>query len=611
MGSSDDFLCEQNQKGSLRVKKILVFLLILLFSNGVFAKEIEYKLVIENPHQNYFKIEIAYEIGEKQFVDFIMPAWTPGSYVIKDWAKNVIQVLAKNSKQENLEVSKIDKQTWRVISNNSDKIVLSYKVYAYTRGKPYHAHIEKDFAFYNGALLFMYVRGQKEKPCNIQYLYPDDWDVHTSLQIKLNENHYQAANYDEFIDCPAFLGKLAKFSFEVAGIPHYVVMNAGYEYNEEQITNDLSKLINWFYGLFGEIPYNHYTFFLRISDPGSGGIEHLYSNISSITPASLSGDIDDYAYYNKLLMLESHEYFHLFNVKRIRPTGLGPFDYTKEVYTKMLWVSEGFTSYYTHRPLVKAGVIIEEKAFKSWSKYYNGLINNTALHLKPVAQYSYDAWLRSDIPDYSFRVYYSKGALIAMMLDFDMRFKTNHQKSIDGFFSYLYHNIYKKNITFDINTFLDYLNDYSEIDYTEFFGKYVLGIEKIPFEEYLNKAGIELEIETELPYLGIKLDTKIKDTPVVFYVYPNSPADKLEIGRGDIITELAGEMVAKENWNDLISNLEIGEEMEIKWNHNDQLQSGNIKTAKKRITAYKIQRKSNITEKQTEFMEKWLGVESK
>jgi len=181
--------------------------------------------------------------------------------------------------------------------------------------------------------------------------------------------------------------------------------------------------------MFGELPYEHYTFFLRVSEPGGGGIEHLYSNVSSVTPQSLKGDINDAAYYNKLLMLEAHEFFHLYNVKRIRPTGLGPFDYTDEVYTKMLWVSEGFTSYYTHRPLSKAGILNEDKIFESWSTLVNRLINNTAIKVKPVSQYSFDAWLRSDIPDYSFRTYYTKGALIALLLDIDMRFKTAHKKA--------------------------------------------------------------------------------------------------------------------------------------------------------------------------------------
>ncbi|MCK5034156.1 MAG: M61 family metallopeptidase, partial [Calditrichia bacterium] len=392
-------------------------------SLSLYSQEIDYTLSIENPHRNYFNIEIFYDVQNQEYIDFIMPAWTPGSYVIKDWSKNVIDVHAKNDVDSVLACYKIDKQTWRVKVEQSKIIRFSYKVYAYSLNNPYHAHIEKDFAYFNGAVIFMYIEGKKDLLCNLEFKYPDDWEVHTSLQTKLSEDKYQAINFDEFIDCPAFLGKLHKFSFDVQGKEHFVVFNGWFEINEDQITDDLAKMVNWFYGVFGELPYKHYTFFLRVAEPGSGGIEHLYSNVSSVTPQSLKGDISDAAYYIKFLMLESHEYFHLFNVKRIRPIGLGPFDYTDEVYTKMLWVSEGFTSYYTHRPLSKAGVIDENKVLESWSTYVNRLINNTALHLKSVSQYSFDAWLRSEIPDYSFRTYYTKGAIIALLIDIEMRLK--------------------------------------------------------------------------------------------------------------------------------------------------------------------------------------------
>jgi len=582
------------------------YFLILFFTLIGYSQQIEYKLIIENPHRNYFNVEINYDVTDEKYVDFVMPVWTPGSYIIKDWAKNVIDVQAQNETRETLKFYKTDKQTWRVESVNSQKILFSYKVYAYTTGNPYHAHIEKDFAFFNGALLFMYVNGKKELPCNLTFVYPNNWEIHTSLQDEFGKDYYGAQNYDEFIDCPAFLGKIEKFSFVAAGKTHYVVMNAGYEYNQSQITNDLTKMIEWFAGLFGELPYKHYTFFLRVSDPGSGGIEHLYSNISGMTPKSLSGDIEDNAYYSDFLMLESHEYFHLWNVKRLRPTVLGPFDYTKEAYTDMLWVCEGLTSYYTHRPLSKAGILDEEKIFKSWTWYYNGLLNNSALYVKSVSQYSYDAWLRSDIPDYTFRVYYRKGAFIGMLLDIDMRLQTDQNKTMDGFFRYFYEKVYKRNETYDMDSFLYLLNQYSGIDYTAFFNKYVTGLEKLPMEDYFNKIGLEIKPDNGVPFLGIKVEPGFRASVAVSFVYPDSPADKLRIGRGDNIVSINDEAVTIENWNSLITNLKVGEAISIKWFHNEKLESERILIDKKQLTSAIIQRKDSITEKEKEFLKKWL-----
>ena len=547
-------------------------------SLSLYSQEIDYTLSIENPHRNYFNIEISYDVQNQEYIDFIMPAWTPGSYVIKDWSKNVIDVHEKNDEDLDLSGYIIDKQTWRVKVEQSKIIRFSYKVYAYSLNNPYHAHIEKDFAYFNGAVIFMYIEGKKDLLCNLEFKYPDDWEVHTSLQTKLSEDKYQSINFDEFIDCPAFLGKLHKFSFDVQGKEHFVVFNGWFEINEDQITDDLAKMVNWFYGVFGELPYKHYTFFLRVAEPGSGGIEHLYSNVSSVTPQSLKGDISDTAYYSKFLMLESHEYFHLFNVKRIRPIGLGPFDYTDEVYTKMLWVSEGFTSYYTHRPLSKAGVIDENKVLESWSTYVNRLINNTALHLKSVSQYSFDAWLRSEIPDYSFRTYYTKGAIIALLIDIEMRLKSNHEKNLDDFFKYLYENVYKKNQTFVLESFYNYIKEYSNIDFSDFFENYVTGIDELPIAEYLDRIGLDLKVDSEIPFFGIKLDAKNSKAALVSFVYPNSPADKLKISRGDQLVSIDREMINKENWSELLNNVNLKEDYEIKWYHNNQLNTSTIKT---------------------------------
>ena len=577
-----------------------------LLSFSLYSQEIDYTLSIENPHRNYFNIEISYDVQNQEYIDFIMPAWTPGSYVIKDWSKNVIDVHAKNDVDSVLACYKIDKQTWRVKVEQSKIIRFSYKVYAYSLNNPYHAHIEKDFAYFNGAVIFMYIEGKKDLLCNLEFKYPDDWEVHTSLQTKLSEDKYQAINFDEFIDCPAFLGKLHKFSFDVQGKEHFVVFNGWFEINEDQITDDLTKMVNWFYGVFGELPYKHYTFFLRVAEPGSGGIEHLYSNVSSVTPQSLKGDISDTAYYSKFLMLESHEYFHLFNVKRIRPIGLGPFDYTDEVYTKMLWVSEGFTSYYTHRPLSKAGVIDENKVLESWSTYVNRLINNTALHLKSVSQYSFDAWLRSEIPDYSFRTYYTKGAIIALLIDIEMRLKSNHEKNLDDFFKYLYENVYKKNQTFVLESFYNYIKEYSNIDFSDFFENYVTGIDELPIAEYLDRIGLDLKVDSEIPFFGIKLDAKNSKAALVSFVYPNSPADKLKISRGDQLVSIDREMINKENWSELLNNVNLKEDYEIKWYHNNQLNTSTIKIKNKRITKYSIQRKIDITDEQEKFIEIWL-----
>ena len=587
---------------------VLVFLLIA--ASWAFSQEIRYTLTIQQPHRHYFTVQIDYSARGQEYVDFVMPAWSPGFYGIKNLAKNVVRVQAVSENGTSLPLRKTDKQTWRVTTRKARQVSLSYQVYAYSPGNPYNAHLEPDFAYYNGANLFMYVDGQKEQPIRIRFVFPQGWDFYTALPVKYAEREYGAHNYDEFIDSPSFFGKLAAFSFNVRGIPHHFVFNGGYPFNQAQIKTDLSKMVNWFAEMFGELPYREYTFFLRVDKPGRGGLEHANSNVSCAIPEALSGDLTDSRYFGNLLMLETHEFFHAYNVKRIRPTGLIPFDYTKEVYISLLWVSEGFTSYYTHRPLAKVGIVSPAEVYKRWARYYTSLYNNAALSLKSVAQYSFDSWIAdSDIPDYTFRVFYSKGAMIALLLDIDMRLKSNHQKTMDGFFRYLYWNVYKKGKTFDLPQFLQLLNDYSGYDYGEFFRRYVTGVEPLPLQEYLNRVGLQLRPGEEFPFLGMKFDSDAPQPFTVYYVYPDTPADRLQICRGDRLVAVNGKVVTKENWDDVLKTLPVGQEVHLSWIHKGQLQSGSALLERTRPRTFSIVEKESMTAKERAFLQKWMYPE--
>ncbi|OGU67159.1 MAG: hypothetical protein A2W30_08110 [Ignavibacteria bacterium RBG_16_36_9] len=572
------------------------------------AQKITYHLKIENPHRNCFDIQIEYLCNEEKYLDFILPAWRPGSLAITDWSKNVFRVTVQTEKGEKLIVKKIDKQTWRVDCKPGDKVVFSYKVYSYTMGDPYDAHVESDYAFYNGPQVFMFLDKKQSFPIEVEFEYPKDWQFHTALTKKISENKYEASDYDELIDCPSFFGKLNKFSFEVSGIPHYIVLNAGYDYNQNQITTDLSKLVAWFKSLFGELPYDNYTFFLRVDESGRGAIEHRNSNISCIKPNGLLGNLEDPEYYKFFIMTESHEFFHLYNVKRIRPTEYANTDFRKEYYSDLLWFVEGFTDYYTDRPLSNAGIISSSKVLNRYIDYnYNPVFNNAFISEKSLAEFSFDAWLRdSAIPDNTHRVCYYKGGLVARILDIDMRLKTNHTKTLDGFFRLLYDDIYKKGNTFNSAQLLNLLNNYSGFNYSTFFDKYIYGTDPVPFQEYLNKIGLELKADKEQAFLGVKLSNEIKSESNVLFVYPDSPADKLGIGRGDIILTINGIAVNHENWESLLKDIDKGSEIELTWSHNKNIRTGRIRIEEKRAGSFSIARMEDISKDQEEFIKKWM-----
>jgi len=182
------------------MKRILIsFSIIVLICSCLFAQKVTYHLKIENPHRNYFEVQIEYLCNQDEYVDFILPAWSPGHYIIDDWAKNVFQVNAETDQGKELSVRKLDKQTWRVTCNPGDKVSFSYKIYAYSLGNPNYAHVELNFAFYNGTYIFMFIDGKQSLPIEIKFVYPEHWDFHTSLTRKISNNNYAASNYDELV----------------------------------------------------------------------------------------------------------------------------------------------------------------------------------------------------------------------------------------------------------------------------------------------------------------------------------------------------------------------------------------------------------------------------
>ena len=196
--------------------------------------------------------------------------------------------------------------------------------------------------------------------------------------------------------------------------------------------------------------------------------------------------------------------------------------------------------------------------------------------------------------------------MIALIIDIELRIRTDHEKNIDGFFRYLYYKVYKDGKTFDLESFFDYLSDYSKIDFSEFFNKYVTGIYKLPLENYLNKIGLELNVDFELPYLGIKLNSKISDAAIVYYVYPNSPADKLKIGRGDQIVSIDREKVNLTNWQNVLNKMNLGEECELQWIHDHRVLTSNVKVDSNYAAKFSITKKENITDYEEKFLQQLL-----
>ncbi|MCX6567671.1 MAG: M61 family peptidase, partial [Candidatus Aminicenantes bacterium] len=343
---------------------------------------------MEKPSTHYYHVDIRADGLKGEAQDFKMPAWTPGFYRIMDYAKNVKDFKAEDGANRPLAWEKTAKNTWRVRSGRAASIVVSYDVYAFTRFCA-DSYLGDDGGFITPAGLFMHVAGRLKDPVAVTVLPPPDWkSVSTGLDPVVGRpNTFTAPDFDTLYDCPMLIGNQEILTFEVAGRTHTVAAYDLGTADRAKFTGDLKKIVEASLALMGELPYRHYTFL--IIGPGGGGLEHLNSTAVTLSPASLANPQS----YKGWLSFIAHEYFHLFNVKAIRPVALGPFDYDRENYTNMLWVSEGLTVYYEFILLDRAGLMTRDEVLERLGSTIANYENAPGRHHQPATASSFDTWI--------------------------------------------------------------------------------------------------------------------------------------------------------------------------------------------------------------------------
>ncbi|MCL2075404.1 MAG: peptidase M61, partial [Betaproteobacteria bacterium] len=331
-----------------------------------------YTLCPRRPVNRRFVITCRVDTPDPAGQYFSLPAWIPGSYLIRDFARHIVEIRAE-SEGRPLRLEKTDKSTWKA-APTAKPLTLYYEVHAGELSVR-AAFLDKNFAFFNSSSVFLYPRGQEEAPCQVELLPPEEgragWEVATSLP-RLGARHgngsfglYRAENYAELLDHPVLMGRLTEIPFTAHGISHRLVLAGATDCNHERIARDLGKICAWQMNLFGapEIP-DTYTFLVMAADSGYGGLEHKNSSVllverDSLPSPRLPDDEAALEAYANFLALASHEYFHRWNVKRIRPLALAQNEWQRENYTRLLWFFEGATSYYDDLCLVRANLISE------------------------------------------------------------------------------------------------------------------------------------------------------------------------------------------------------------------------------------------------------------
>lgn len=532
-----------------------------------------YILTVKNPNTHYASVQIQVQEIASKSLSFSMPVWAPGSYLVREFEKSVENVKATDEKGNNLEISRKGKTTWTVATPKSKAIYFSYDIYAFELSVR-TSFIDADRAFLHNSSIFMLVEELKNQQGLVSLIYPEQWKKisHTleeqSLKTLLVSRDSRSttlmfANYDELADSPIEIGNQQTFGFTVNGVPHEVAIIGKNNIDTTVFKKDLKKVCETMTTIIGEHPCKKYLFFVVAVEAGGGGLEHKNSCAVMFNRFAFI----DAAKYKSFLGLCAHEYFHLWNVKRIRPKALGPFDYTTENHTNLLWVAEGITSYYDEMVYLRMGTGTKQEFISTLVSYINALENRPGSKVQSLAESSWEAWTKEYRPNENSKnttiSYYSKGLVVAALLDMVICKETKGEKNLDDLMKYLWTNYYKKS---DVGfTDLEFEKAASAVagkDLSEFFKLHVYSTNEPNYQKIITDLGLEFKKETyQESVLGATTALENNKT-IVKYVERNSSAYNSDINFNDEIISINGIRV-NNNCDEIIKNLNYPSSFEM------------------------------------------------
>jgi predicted metalloprotease with PDZ domain len=392
---------------------------------------LQYTLTFPEAANHYAHIELKVTDVSESELEFMMPVWTPGSYLVREFARHIDQISAKDGTGKDLEIKKSRKNRWKVSTNGADTVVVSYRLYC--REMSVRTNwVEENFAMLNGAPTFLTLVGGRERQHIVKPKRNGNWKQIVSPLSKLDATDaYVAENFDELVDSPLLLGSPQSAEFQVGGKPHWLVNQNGETYwDVDKAAKDVEKVVAEHQRMWGTVPYPRYVFFNMITESG-GGLEHDNSTVLMTSRWRFRVEKD----YKRWLTLVSHEFFHTWNVRRLRPRGLRKYDYERENYTDSLWIAEGLTSYYENLAMIRAGLFTREEYLASLSSDIDGVEKYPGKNVQSLSDSSRDTWIKFYRPDENSRnttvSYYGKGAVAGFLLDAEIRRATKNEKSLD------------------------------------------------------------------------------------------------------------------------------------------------------------------------------------
>ncbi|RYC66426.1 M61 family metallopeptidase [Spirosoma sordidisoli] len=580
------------------------------------APGISYVLSMPEPQTHYFEVEMqlknsasATSARKNGYVDIKMPVWTPGSYLIREYAKNV-EAFSASAAGKPVRSEKVRKNAWRVYSTD-DNLTVKYRVYA-NELTVRTSLVDADHGYVTPASVFMYVEALKNQPHRVVVQPYKDWKkVATGLKtISGSPYTYEAADYDLLVDSPIEIGNHKTFSFTASGIPHTVAMFGDVTYDEKRLAADYTRVCETAASVVGEHPCTDYTFIVHHIPQGGGGLEHLNSTTLETYRTAYATE----ASYKGFFTLVAHEYFHLWNVKRIRPIALGPFDYDNENYTTMLWLSEGCTSFYEDYILRRAGFHSPEAYLGIVANDITQIENQPGSRVQSASESSWDAWIKGYRPNENSAnttiSYYSKGSVLGTLLNLTILAGSNGARNMDDLMRLLYTEYYKKQKRgFTDAEFRQAAEQMAGRKLDDFFGTAVNSTNPIDYNSYFAPVGLQLTNvagRTQDGFLGA--GTTVQNGKVVISsVRRGSAAYTDGLNVGDEVLAVDSVRVGDDLLR-LISGRRVGDKLDVLVNRAGLVRKLTITLTQNPLVSYRLEPVANRTDAQKALFNKWLYI---
>ncbi|CBN56932.1 MULTISPECIES: M61 family metallopeptidase [Kamptonema] len=591
------------------------------------APGIQYWVAMPQPENHLFEVTLRVQAWHESVLDLKIPVWTPGSYLVREYARHLQNFRAYAGENRSLPWRKISKNHWQIETENISEVTVQYCIFANELTVRTN-HLDSSHGYFNGAALFFYIPGFERNSYTVTIVPPKpSWQVTTTLPAILQESHtFLAVDFDTLVDSPFEIGSHQLYDFEVRGKSHSLAIWGKGNLEPKRMIRDMQKIIEVEAELFGDLPYDRYLFLLHLSGSGFGGLEHKFSCSLNYPRFGFRRQEK----YDRFMQLVAHEFFHLWNVKRIRPKALEVFDYDGENYTPSLWFSEGTTSYYDLVIPFRAGIYDIKGFFQSLGKEITRFQTTPGRQVQPLNESSWDAWIklyrRDANSDNSQISYYLKGEMVSLLLDLLIRARHGNTRSLDDVMRIMWENFGKgtanspnqqqplfneirTEVGFTPEQLQSVIESVAGIDLSDFFQRYLDSTEELPFNEYLEPFGLQLVGDDPggSPHIGLTAGIE-NGREMIKFVEAGGPAQLGGIDAGDELLAVDGFRVTAEHLSDRLKDYQPGDAIAVTVFHQDELRTCRVTLVKPRPNRYQILTLEHPTSIQKQNFAGWLGV---